>query len=206
MKKRTWVILGSVAALAVVGLTAFAAVGGFGGKGFWGRGVGARGEIGALLMINALELSEEQMQALLELTAELAPLREQILAREDELKAKLIAFKGTRAELQTLLKEFRDETQKMMEEFADKAVAGLQEILTEEQWNLIGWGVRARVGAQLAPMARGRMPLRGMPMGPWSRAPRWEEVRTQLQERGAALWLFRHLPELESALKAKLGL
>ena len=211
MKKRFWVVVGIIGALAVVGLTAFAAVGGFGGKGMLGKG--ERGEIMPLIVINALELTEQQMKDLLTLTNELSPLRDKILAREDELKAKLIVFKGTRTELEEMLKAFREETQKMVGEFADKAAAGLKEILTEEQLDAIWNRGKQAIQERLAPMAkraRGMLPLvlrgRAGQVAPLKEAPKLEELRTQLREKGAAMWLFRHLPELEAALRAKLGM
>lgn len=165
---KAWIAVGLAGVVAVGGLASIV-----------GGGFGSRGEgIGALVVINALELSQDQMKALLALTQELMPLREEILAGEDALKEKLIAFQGTPEELKGLLQESWAGERELVQAFADKALDGIKGILTARQWErlLLSAGGRRlrpflqqfRERQQMMPMTP-MSPLRPM-VQPW---PRW---------------------------------
>lgn len=180
----------SVAALALL------AVGGL------GQVLGARlgGYIGqenlALLWINALELSAEQMKSLLALVDELMPLRDEILGMPDKLHEDLISFTGTPKELRELLASYQKELQGKLQALEDKFVAGLKKILTLAQWE------KLRVGLNLGERARvpERFGFRAAPYGRFT-APKEPSVRIDLLR---GMTLVRFLPSLKEALTAKL--
>lgn len=180
----------SVAALALL------AVGGL------GQVLGARlgGYIGqenlALLWINALELSTEQMKSLLALVDELMPLRDEIAGMPDKLHEDLISFTGTTKELRELLASYQKELQGKLQALEDKFVAGLKKILTVAQWE------KLRVGLNLGERARvpERFRFRALPYGRFT-APKEPSVRIDLLR---GMTLVRFLPSLKEALTAKL--
>jgi len=180
----------SVAALALL------AVGGL------GQVLGTRlgGYIGqenlALLWINALELSAEQMKSLLALVDELMPLRDEIAGMPDKLHEDLISFTGTTKELRELLASYQKELQEKLQALEDKFVAGLKKILTVAQWE------KLRVGLNVGERARvpERFGFRALPYGRFT-TPREPSVRIDLLR---GMTLVRFLPSLKEALTAKL--
>jgi len=180
----------SVAALALL------AVGGL------GQVLGTRlgGYIGqenlALLWINALELSAEQMKSLLALVDELMPLRDEIAGMPDKLHEDLISFTGTTKELRELLASYQKELQEKLQALEDKFVAGLKKILTVAQWE------KLRVGLNVGERARvpERFRFRALPYGRFT-APKEPSVRIDLLR---GMTLVRFLPSLKEALTAKL--
>ncbi|MCS7217063.1 MAG: hypothetical protein NZ924_05265 [Candidatus Bipolaricaulota bacterium] len=177
------------------GLSALLALGAF------GQALGARGaeplgrETLVLLWINALELTPDQMKALLRLTEELMPLREEILAMPEKLYEKLLAFTGTPKELRELLAAYQKELQEKLQALEDKFTSGLKKILTVAQWE------RLRHGIFVEPEPRGRERLpRIIPEPPLRPEPPLL-LRLELL-RGMAL--VRLLPTLQEVLTAKL--
>ncbi|MCR4391752.1 MAG: hypothetical protein NUV94_02980 [Candidatus Acetothermia bacterium] len=162
MTKKAWIAVGLAGVVAVGGL---ASVAGGGRLGTCGEG------IGALVVINALELSQDQMKALVALTQELMPLRDEILAGKDVLKEKLIAFQGTPEELKGLLQEFLAWERELVQAFADKALDGIKGILTVRQWERLrdGLGLLSEGGLRLRPfLQQFRERQQTMPMTPMS--------------------------------------
>lgn len=174
-------------ALAAAGLLAF---------GVFGQVLGAR--VGTyigrenliLIWLNALELSQTQMKAVLELVEELLPLREQILGMQEKLHDDLLKFTGSTRELRELLSSYQTELRSKLQALEEKFVSGLKKILTVSQWERLQGGfIKEEKGLRTWP-------------GPNRRATPPSAARIELLR---GLTLIRLLPDLQEALAAKLA-
>ncbi|MEN3010110.1 MAG: hypothetical protein ABDI20_03890 [Candidatus Bipolaricaulaceae bacterium] len=173
--------------------------------GAFGQALGARvaehlgRENLVLIWINALELTPDQMKALLKLTEELMPLREEILAMPEQLYEKLLAFTGTPKELRELLHAHTKAWQERVQALEDKFVAGLKKILTVAQWERLRRGLLPE-----EPLERERGPERLAPRFAPERPFRPEVPPLPRLELFRGLALVRLLPTLQEVLEAKL--
>lgn len=152
-----------------------------------------------LIWINALELTPDQMKALLKLAEELMPLREEILAMPEKLYEELLAFTGTPKELRELLAAYQKELREKLQALEDKFASGLKKILTVAQWERLRRGLLPEEPLE-GERGRERLAPRFAPGRPFRPAvpplPRLELFR--------GLALVRLLPTLQEVLEAKL--
>lgn len=143
----------------------------------------------ALIWINYLELSPEQMKSLLSLVEELLPLRDEIVAMPEKLHEDLLKFRGEGADLKELLSSYQKDLREKLDTLEKKFINGLKGILTVRQWEALLRG--------LAP--EGRRPFFSRQRGAF---PRHEPPFRMDFLRG--MTLVRFLPDLKEALEAKL--
>lgn len=143
----------------------------------------------ALIWINYLALSPEQMKSLLSLVEELLPLCDEILAMPEKLHEDLLKFKGERADLRALLSSYQKDLREKLETLEKKFVNGLKGILTVSQWE----AMQKRLAQE-----SGRPPF---PRERWTFQGRETPFRIDLLR---GMTLVRFLPDLKEALEAKL--
>ncbi len=143
----------------------------------------------ALIWINYLQLSPEQMKSLLSLVEELLPLRDEIVTMPEKFHEDLLKFKGERADLKELLSSYQKDLREKLATLEKKFINGLKGILTVSQWE--EW--------QKGLVPEGRQ--HSFPRQRWASPGREPLFRIDFLR---GMILVRFLPDLKEALEAKL--
>jgi hypothetical protein len=175
------------------------------------------GSLPLLVLVNRMELTPEQMEAIHGLLVGLVEAREALELRQVEFEQEMAAFTGTAADLDETLEAFRAEMEaqvRTVREYVQDAIDRIKGILTVKQGEVLAEALPGLMGDRAAPISRaghagmllgrraGRFGGRQMPFGPQDEELE-STLRGQLLER-----LEEHFaghPEVVERLRQRLG-